>query len=70
MPKGSILKADGYGKMLGSPLAPRGTAQAKGLEIYIQLNADKNGREGLPPIPEAQEVLIIRRTFYGLEIKP
>jgi hypothetical protein len=70
IPKGTALKARGGGQMSGSPLAPDGFIQTVGVEIYFQLNADKNGRDELPPIPEPQEYLIIRKTFSGVKINP
>jgi hypothetical protein len=70
LPKGAIIKTDGGAKMSGSPLAPNGFVQTKGIEIYIQLKADKNGRDELPPIPEPQEILTIRKTFFDFKINP
>lgn len=69
MLKGSLLRADQGGNIQESPLAPWGTINAKGIEIYLHLGADKNGRADLGAPINDEEKLIIRKTFYGIEIK-
>lgn len=68
MPKGSILRATNGGNVQGSPLKPFNTIQAKGIEIFILLGADKNGREDFPAPAKLEEMLTIRKTFSGIEM--
>jgi hypothetical protein len=70
LPSGTVLNAQVGGNMSGSPLAPKGMVRTKGIEIYLQLRADKNGRGGMPPLAEPQELLIIRKTFFQVKIDP
>lgn len=67
MPKGSILNFWSGGNIQGSPLSPYKTIQAKGIEIFLMLGLDKNGRSDFPSVPKLEETLTIRKTFYGVE---
>lgn len=68
MPIGSVLSAHNGGNIQNSPLAPYKTINAKGIEIFLLLGADKNGRTGLAAPSKPEEILVIRKTFYGIEI--
>lgn len=69
VPKGTVLGSHSGGNVQGSPLAPRGTISANGIEIFLRLGADKNGRSEFPPAPKLEQVLTIRKTFYNIEIR-
>lgn len=69
LPKGSRLGAWNAGNIQGSPLSPYKTINAKGIEIYLLLGADKDGRTGVAPPTKPEEYLIVRKTFSGIEIK-
>lgn len=68
MPKGAVLRAHSGGNVQGSPLSPDKTIHAKGIEIFLLLGADKNGRSDFPPPAKLEEILIIRKTFSGIEV--
>lgn len=68
LPKGSILRFASSGRVTNSPLRPSGIIQAKGIEIFLLLGLDKNGKVDLPLPPKLEEILTIRKTFSGIEI--
>lgn len=70
LPKGTILDARVGANMSGSPLAPNGFVRTTGIEVFLQINADKNGRDELPVQPEPQEYLVIRKLFSKVTIEP
>jgi len=67
MAKGSVIRATNGGRVQGSPLSPNGTIQAKGIEILLVLGLDKNGRADFPSSSNAEDILTIRKTFFGFE---
>ncbi len=63
LPKGSLLVREGGGTY---NLTPEEEIKVKGQRIYLFMRLDKNPR--YEPI-EPEQIILIKKTFYGLEIK-